>query len=105
MAPALVLAQSGAPRSILTLLQTLCRIVGWAFAVLMFLAVIMVIYAAFLYLTAAGDPEKVKKANATILYAAIAIAVALLAKFLPDIVASTIDVNINSYGGGWQGCP
>ncbi len=59
----------------------------WAFWIL---AAIMIIYAAFIYLTAGGDPEKVKKASHMLLYAAIAMAVALLATVLPNLVASIV---------------
>ena len=62
----------------------------WAFYFLIVLAVIFVIVAAFKYLTAAGDPEKVKAAGATLLYAAVAIGVALLAKAVPLVVGSFV---------------
>ncbi|HEY5221371.1 MAG TPA: hypothetical protein VIJ29_04535 [Candidatus Paceibacterota bacterium] len=104
--PALALAQTGinpppagggvqpvsVPQGTLTsltgILQLLCNVFGWAFYFLIVLAVIFVIVAAFKYLTAAGDPEKVKSAGATLLYAAIAIGVALLAKAVPLVVGS-----------------
>jgi hypothetical protein len=69
-------------------LQTLCTVFAWAFYFLIVLAVIFVIIAAFRYLTAAGDPEKVKTAGSTLLYAAIAIGVALLARAVPLVVGS-----------------
>ena len=100
--PLLASAQYG---TIDDLLRRLCVVVGYVFAVLIFLAIVFVIYAAFLYLTAAGDPEKVKKANATILYAAIGIAIAILAKFLPSIVAGLMGTSVNPYGSsGFTGC-
>jgi uncharacterized membrane protein len=68
---------------------------GWAFYFLVVLAVIFVIIAAFKYLTASGDPEKVKSAGSTLLYAAIAIGVALLARAVPLVVGSFL-----SAGGG-----
>ena len=69
-------------------LQILCTVFAWAFYFLIVLAVIFVLVAAFKYLTAAGDPEKVKSAGATLLYAAIAIGVALLARAVPLVVGS-----------------
>jgi ABC-type uncharacterized transport system permease subunit len=74
--------------SLQSVLQLLCTVFAWAFYFLIVLAVIFVIFAAFKYLTAAGDPEKVKAAGATLLYAAIAIGVALLAKAVPLVVGS-----------------
>jgi hypothetical protein len=69
-------------------LQTLCTVFAWAFYFLIVIAVIFVIVAAFKYLTAAGDPEKVKSAGQTLLYAAVAIGVALLARAVPLVVGS-----------------
>ncbi len=74
--------------SIQSFLQLFCTVFAWAFYFLIVLAVIFVLVAAFKYLTAAGDPEKVKSAGATLLYAAIAIAVALLARAVPLIVGT-----------------
>lgn len=68
----------------------LCTIVNWVFYLLIVLTIIFVLVAAFKYLTAAGDPEKVKSAGSTLLYAAIAVVVALIAKGLPLIVSSFI---------------
>jgi hypothetical protein len=69
-------------------LNTVCIVFDWAFYFLVALAVIFIIVAAFKYLTAAGDPEKVKGAGSTLLYAAVAVGVALLARAVPLIVAS-----------------
>jgi hypothetical protein len=66
------------------------RLANWAFAFLLALSVMFVLYAAFLYLTAGGDQEKVTKANHIILYAAIAIVIAVLAKAVPGIVITFI---------------
>ena len=78
----------------LGLIGIMCNILGWVFVLLILLAVVFVIVAAFRYLTAAGDPEKVKKANYTLLYAAIAVAVAILAKAVPLLVSSLVGGNI-----------
>ena len=69
-------------------LNTVCVVFDWAFYFLVALAVIFIIVAAFKYLTAAGDAEKVKGAGNTLLYAAVAVGVALLARAVPLIVAS-----------------
>jgi len=74
----------------------ICTIINWIFWLLIVLTIIFVLVAAFKYLTAAGDPEKVKSAGSTLLYAAIAVVVALIAKGLPLIVSSFI-------GGGLAG--
>lgn len=61
---------------------------SWLFTILIILAVIFILIAAFRYLTAAGDPEKVKKANHSLIYAAIAIAVALLSRAVAPLIAN-----------------
>ena len=95
--PAPPSAPSNVPQSGITsvgaVLNLLCVVFAWAFYFLIVLAVIFVIVAAFKYLTAAGDPEKVKSAGATLLYAAIAIGVALLARAVPLVVGSFLNAN------------
>ncbi len=74
-----------------------CNIAAWVFIVLMVLAVIYVLWAAFLYLTGSGDEEKIKKANHQLLYAAIAIAIMLIARVFPAVIASMFGAT-----GAWR---
>jgi len=46
----------------------------------------LIFLSAFGYLTAAGDPEKVKTASHRLLYAVIAVAVGLMAYGIPALV-------------------
>ncbi len=79
--------------------QVLCKLLGYMFQVFMILSVVMVIYAAYLYVSARGEAEQVTKAHKTLTYAVVAIMVALLANAFPSIVSSLI-------GGGVQSvCP
>ena len=87
-APTQANVPQGQINSLQGVLQTVCTVFAWAFYFLIVIAVIFVIVAAFKYLTAAGDPEKVKSAGSTLLYAAIAIGVALLARAVPLVVGS-----------------
>ncbi len=66
----------------------LCTIINWLFYLMIILAIIFVFVAAFKYLTAGGDPEKVSKAGSTLLYAVIAVVIALVAKGIPLIISS-----------------
>jgi len=94
--PALALAQTPTPPP--NVLQggisgvgtLLCTIFNWMFYFLIVLAVIFVVVAAFRYLFAAGDPEKVKSAGHALIYAAVAIAVGLIAKAVPGIVSTLL---------------
>ena len=77
----------------------LCTIAGWMFTFLIVLAVIFVIYAAFTYLTAAGNQEKVTNANHMLIYAVVAIAVAIIAKGVPGIIGGILTTST------FTGCP
>lgn len=65
-------------------LLSLMRTVFWI------VAVAMVLYAAFLYLTGSTSEGNVTKANKTLLYAVIAMAIALIATSIPTIVRSLL---------------
>lgn len=70
---------------VLVLFSKIFNILFW---ILILLAVLFIVWAAFNYLTAGGDPEKVKSANHKIIYAVVAIVVALLARAIPTLVCS-----------------
>jgi len=93
-APALALAQQDPGNLNLTTEQgaigLLLRILALARTVFWIVAVAMILWAAFLYLTAGGAPEKVGAANATLRYAIVAIVVALIATSLPFLVKSLL---------------
>lgn len=93
--PLLASAQTLPPppaTSITGVFALVCTIFGYLFYVLVLATIFFVIMAAFKYLTAAGDPEKVKAANQQLLFAAVAIVVGILARVLPGIAASLIGV-------------
>ena len=75
-----------------------CAIINWIFWFFIVFSIIMTLSVAFKYLTAAGDPEKVKAASVSLIYIVIGIAVALLAKGFPLIVSSFIGGGITSVG-------
>ena len=107
--PVLSLAQEdwdvpvGSPRIVpeqsqlttLSVMDTLEIIADWIFYILLFVAAIFIVIAGVNFVTAQGDPEKVKKARDMVMYAVIGIIVALLAR---GIVA-LINVAIGGYGG------
>lgn len=77
-------------RDIQGIIRILNTIINYFFTLLLILATIFVFVAAYHYLTAAGDDEKIKKAHNIIIYAAVAIAVALLAQGVRFIVEQLI---------------
>jgi hypothetical protein len=89
--PAIVFAQAAPGDVSITsvggVIGFLLRILDLARTIFWIVAVAMILYAAFLYLTAGGG-EGVTKANATLRYAIIAIVIALIATSLPFLVRS-----------------
>ncbi|HUX35409.1 MAG TPA: hypothetical protein VMV71_00040 [Candidatus Paceibacterota bacterium] len=73
-----------------TISGALCTLVNWIFTLLMILTVIFILFAAFNYLTSSGEEEKIKKANHQLLYAAIAVIIAILSRGLPFLVGQFI---------------
>ncbi len=65
-------------------------IVKWVYWFFFAMAVLFIILAAFSYLTAGGDPGKVKKANNQLIYAIVAVAVALIAYGIEALVRSAL---------------
>lgn len=92
---------SGAPQASITsmggVLTSLCSIFTWIFIFLLVLAGIFILIAAFKYLTASGDPEKVKSAGTMLIYTAVAIGVALLARAIPFVVASFLGTSVAGF--------
>lgn len=70
--------------------EVLGRISNYMLFGLLTIAGIFIIYAAYLYLTASGDAEKVKHASNVIIYAAVAIGVGLLSKVIVAIAVGLI---------------
>ena len=63
-------------------------IAAWFAGIIFAISVLIILYAAFLFVTAAGNEEKVTKAKSTIVYGLIGIAVAMLAFGVREILVS-----------------
>lgn len=61
-------------------------LLNWMFAILLLIAAIFIIIAAFMFVTAAGDPDKTKTARMYVLYALIGVLVAFAARGLVELV-------------------
>lgn len=72
---------------IVDILNFVLRIV---FTVLLIVAIAFILFAAFKYLTAMGDPAKVMEAHKALLWAAVAIGVALIATGVRAIVETIL---------------
>lgn len=75
----------------------ICQVLNWMFYGAILLTVVYVLLAAFGYVTSAGDVEKVGKAKKQIIYAAVGVAIAMVAFGLPYIVANLIGSSVGAF--------
>ena len=68
-------------------------LLSWFVGIFFLVATVFIIIAAYKYLTAKGDPDAVKEAQNRLIYAVIAIVVAILAYSIPRIVESFLGVS------------
>ena len=78
-------------------------VVKWIYIIFFIIAVMYVLFAAFAYLTENDDAEKMKVVHTRIKYAAIAIAIALLAVGLELIVKNFLTTGGGDSSGGTGG--
>ncbi len=71
-------------------MKTLSSVLNWLFTILIAFAGIMIVVAAFYFVTASGNPETVAKARQFIIYALIGVLVALLARGMIFLVSRMI---------------
>lgn len=77
---------------------SICAIINWAFWLIIVFSIIFTLLAAFKYLTAAGDPERVASAGRTLLYVVVAIIVALIAKGFPLLISGVVTGGLSGIG-------
>lgn len=70
-----------------------CGALLWMFWGLIILSIAMFLVGGYTYATSSGDPEKVGKATKTLIYAAIGLTVALIAKGIPLIVGNIFGIS------------
>jgi len=98
--PMVVFGQiEGGPETGSDLLSLIQTITNWFAAIFFVIAVIFIILAAFGYLTAGGEEEKVSKAKKQLVYAVVAIVVALLAFFIPTIIQDILGIDVTGDPG------
>lgn len=90
--PSFVFAQVAAPAQttasgLVTIIQTVAR---WIFTFLILVAVIFGLIAAYQYITAGGDAEKLALARTNTIYALVAMAIGILAFSIPAIVSQIV---------------
>lgn len=62
----------------------------WIFYVLLVVTAIVLLIAGFLFFLSGGDPGKVSKAKSLIIYCAIGLALALMARIIPGIIKEIV---------------
>ncbi|MDP2629745.1 MAG: TrbC/VirB2 family protein [Candidatus Harrisonbacteria bacterium] len=70
--------------------RTLENIGDWMFRIFMIIAVIMIVIAAFQFLFAGGDTDKFSNAKRSLVYAIVAVAVAVLSSGIVRVVETII---------------
>lgn len=76
------------PTTVSGMVDIVRSVVKWVYVIFFIIAVLFILMAAFTYLTAGGDAEKVKSAHNQIIYAAVAIVVALIAVSVDTMVST-----------------
>ncbi len=75
------------------ILNAIYTLTDWIFIFLVAVSALMIIYGAFLFVTAGQDPGNVDKAKQLIMYACIGLVVAFFSKALPTLIGVIIGVN------------
>lgn len=99
--PLLAMAQSPVPANVdfvpvgpgggfSTVIGIVEKLSLWMLYGLLVLAGVFIVYAAYLYLTAAGSEDKVKSASNVIIYAVVAIGVGLLSQVIVAIAKGLV---------------
>ena len=80
------------PTSGLQVLSLIENLINWLFVGFMLLAVVILILAGWQFITGGGDPQNVAKARSKLLWAVIAIAIAVTAQGIPIVARSILGV-------------
>ncbi|HPZ74243.1 MAG TPA: pilin [Candidatus Pacearchaeota archaeon] len=74
------------------LMETVYNVTDWIFYIVLSIAVIFGVISGFMFMTSSGDPTKTEKARNLLMYMAIGLVVAALAKVIPSIVRTMVGV-------------
>lgn len=77
------------PGDIIRIIET---VANWLFVILLAVALIFILIAAYQFLTSGGDPTRVAAARQNLLYALVGIAVAFLARGLVALVRFVLGI-------------
>ena len=80
------------PTSGAAVINIVINLTNWLFVGFMVLAVVILVLAGFQFISSGGDPQNVAKARSKLLWAVIAIAIALMARGIPVVVKAILGV-------------
>ena len=72
------------------LLNSLYNVTNWIFFFFLAIAILIGVLAGYMFMTAAGDPGKVEKARNLLMYMAIGLVIAAIAKVIPTLVRTVV---------------
>jgi hypothetical protein len=84
------LEQGGGPKDLTGVIGVVLSAIKWFYTIIFIVAVVMILYAAFIYITSKGDEKKVGAAKKQLIYAIVGMAVALLSYAIVSVVRSTV---------------
>lgn len=82
----------GSPCGACCLLNAVYNLTDWIFVGLMAISALMIIYGAYLFVTAGQNPSNADKGRNLLMYAAIGIAIAFFSRALPSLVKLVLGV-------------
>ncbi len=91
--PPTVFGRSGLPTGVTAagdFIQIILDLTDWLFIILLVISVIMIVLAGLQFITGGGDPAAISAARTKLIWAAVGIGVALLARGLPAAVANLL---------------
>ena len=68
---------------------------NWAFGIFFVIAAACVLYAALLFLTSGGNEKKIPVAKTTLIYALLAIVIALIARSVPGFLEGALQEGVS----------
>lgn len=93
VSPPTVFGRQGLPTGVTSagqFVQIILDLTDWLFIILLVISVIMIVLAGLQFITGGGDPAAISAARTKLIWAAVGIGVALLARGLPAAVANLL---------------
>ena len=93
--PRFAMANDGPITTAGQIIYFICKAGNFIFTALVLLSVVILLYAALLFLTAGGDTEKTKSAKETLTWGVVGLILALLAKGLVIAIGNVLGTGVD----------